>query len=140
MNNPETRKRWNKNHPEKVKQSKKKWNENNPAYQKQYRKDNIKKQKQYRKDNCEEQKKKNNKHYKERNLLINNYKISHGCAICGYNKCGSALCFHHEGDDKEFSIASMKTCNWERVNKEIKKCVILCSNCHAELHEQEKRM
>ena len=76
---------------------------------------------------------------KERREWINNYKLSKGCKVCGYNKCAAALDFHHPNDDKEFTIASNLWKNKEVVLEEIEKCEILCKNCHAELHEKRKQ-
>ena len=59
------------------------------------------------------------------------------CINCGYNKCISALDFHHrDPSEKEFSISSIKRKKLtEQIKKELDKCDILCSNCHRELHE-----
>ena len=61
--------------------------------------------------------------------------LSGGCCIlCGYNRCLRALHFHHINPfEKEFSIANSK--NWEKVKLEIEKCVLVCANCHTEIHE-----
>lgn len=57
------------------------------------------------------------------------------CIICNYNKCIGALEFHHvDPSIKDFGISRIKTFNWEKVKKELDKCVLLCSNCHKELH------
>ncbi len=59
------------------------------------------------------------------------------CEICGYNKCRSALHFHHENPkDKEYSVSSFASSkrNREILIAELKKCRLLCSNCHAEVH------
>jgi len=59
------------------------------------------------------------------------------CSICGYCKCKRALSFHHlDPKKKKFGI-SMKgiTRSWEKTRMELDKCVLLCSNCHMELHE-----
>ena len=57
------------------------------------------------------------------------------CVVCGYNKCVRALHFHHLRD-KEFSISdSGCTRSWKRVEAELQKCILLCSNCHAEQHQ-----
>ena len=66
---------------------------------------------------------------------VRDYKLSKGCEICGYNKCEDALEFHHNGD-KEFNISDSKSL--KRVKEEIKKCILLCSNCHRELHAKIK--
>ena len=58
------------------------------------------------------------------------------CFICGYNRCLAALEFHHiDPTEKEFSIAQKgHTRSWERIKKELEKCVLLCANCHREVH------
>jgi hypothetical protein len=56
------------------------------------------------------------------------------CVLCGYDRCHSALEFHHlDPDEKEFMIASIYTLSWNRIAKELDKCVLLCSNCHREV-------
>lgn len=59
------------------------------------------------------------------------------CRICGYNRCGEALHFHHiDPTTKSFAIsmACAKTRSWKTVRDEVEKCVLLCGNCHAEVH------
>lgn len=60
------------------------------------------------------------------------------CEICGYDKCQSALEFHHrDPNEKEFQLSKAKSWSFEeRVTKELDKCQILCSNCHKELHNE----
>lgn len=58
------------------------------------------------------------------------------CRECGYNKCDSALEFHHlDPNQKDFSIASsrLKTFS-DLIRKELDKCVLLCCLCHREVH------
>lgn len=56
------------------------------------------------------------------------------CSICGYNKCNAALQFHHlDPEQKEFRLAQQIR-KWDTVLEEAKKCVLVCSNCHAEIH------
>jgi hypothetical protein len=60
------------------------------------------------------------------------------CSQCGYNKSMAALDFHHlDPNEKEFSIGRAYTKTLDSTLKELDKCIILCSNCHRELHEQE---
>ena len=57
------------------------------------------------------------------------------CCICGYNKYHGALEFHHlSPEHKDPKFARLKTAAWETLRKEIDKCVLLCSNCHREVH------
>ena len=56
------------------------------------------------------------------------------CGICGYSKCIAALEFHHlNSNDKEVTISG-KTLKFEKFIDELRKCVLLCSNCHREYH------
>lgn len=60
------------------------------------------------------------------------------CERCGYDKCFDALCFHHiDPFKKEFSLSQRSgSANWEKFSKEAEKCIILCANCHAEVHKE----
>jgi len=58
---------------------------------------------------------------------------SGGCVICNYNKCLSALEFHHVNDNKEVMISEINS--KAKLDREIKNgLVILCANCHREVH------
>lgn len=60
------------------------------------------------------------------------------CEICGYNKdCPSVYHFHHRDPlEKEFGISGKgNTKKLESLKREADKCQLLCSNCHAEVHE-----
>lgn len=59
------------------------------------------------------------------------------CANCGYNKCYEALEFHHlDPSSKEFNISrtAITSTNWGTICAELDKCIMLCSNCHREVH------
>lgn len=60
------------------------------------------------------------------------------CEKCGYNKCIGALEFHHlDPTQKDFSIGSKGyTRAWEKVQVELDKCIMVCANCHREIHEE----
>lgn len=60
------------------------------------------------------------------------------CQICGYNRCNRALDFHHiDKKAKDFGISLLLQGNAsiENTFNELKKCVLLCSNCHREVHD-----
>jgi predicted HNH restriction endonuclease len=57
------------------------------------------------------------------------------CRICKYDKCPAAFDFHHTDPmEKDFNISAGLT-SWERIQPELDKCVLLCSNCHREVHD-----
>ena len=57
------------------------------------------------------------------------------CVLCGYHKCLRALEFHHRDPvTKSFGVAMRGiTRAIDDVRAEVAKCVLLCSNCHAEV-------
>ena len=60
------------------------------------------------------------------------------CQICGYNKSQNALEFHHiDPNEKDFSLSSTRANpkKWTSIVNEQQKCILLCSNCHKEVHE-----
>lgn len=58
------------------------------------------------------------------------------CSNCGYNRCIAALDFYHlDPTQKEFGISMDGiTRSWIRIQSELDKCVLVCSNCHREIH------
>ncbi|MCX5727215.1 MAG: hypothetical protein NT030_08695 [Candidatus Saganbacteria bacterium] len=58
------------------------------------------------------------------------------CEICGYDRCVEALEFHHNSSSgKDFGISEKGyTRSWKRVMAELDKCMLICANCHRELH------
>lgn len=57
------------------------------------------------------------------------------CELCGYDKCPAALEFHHRDPaKKDFEIARLKTYSFDLIKPELDKCVLVCSNCHREVH------
>ena len=60
------------------------------------------------------------------------------CQICGYNRCNDALDLHHlNPKQKEFSFGKIiaNPTSWSKIIIELRKCVLLCSNCHREVHD-----
>lgn len=60
------------------------------------------------------------------------------CIKCGYNKCIAALEFHHlDPTQKDFEITNSVTSWNKHKNKlilELDKCILVCANCHREIH------
>ena len=61
------------------------------------------------------------------------------CEKCGYDKCVGALEFHHtDPSQKDFGIANKGyTRSWEKVRLELDKCILVCANCHREIHYKD---
>jgi hypothetical protein len=61
------------------------------------------------------------------------YAMGGCCQICGYSRCLGALEFHHlDSTTKSFGLG-MGCVSWRRAVEELRKCVLVCSCCHAEL-------
>lgn len=59
------------------------------------------------------------------------------CSMCGYDKNLAALDFHHiDSNTKSIKLdkRSLSNNNIELLTKEAEKCILLCANCHRELH------
>ena len=75
------------------------------------------------------------------------YKLKHDlieykggkCEICGYDKCDAALEFHHlNPEEKDFGIAYKGyTRSFKKCKEEVDKCILVCANCHREIHEND---
>lgn len=66
------------------------------------------------------------------------------CERCGYDKCPRSMDFHHvDPTQKDFSLGDRNpntnkkgTKKWETVRMELDKCILVCRNCHSEIHEE----
>lgn len=66
------------------------------------------------------------------------YKATLKCTKCGESHV-ACLEFHHlDPSTKEFQISTSGGVSRERAMREIKKCIVLCANCHKKLHYEEK--
>jgi hypothetical protein len=58
------------------------------------------------------------------------------CIVCGYDKCPRSMHFHHlDPRKKDFAVGTDSTRSWGRIKRELKKCVLICANCHGEVHD-----
>lgn len=104
--------------PEKRKRYQKTWNEN---YYRKHRKKEIARV-ALRKTKLRE--------------WLDEYRKGLSCNRCGENH-PACLDFHHkDAKEKDFSLGNVKAMGWgrEKLLSEIKKCVVVCANCHRKLH------
>ena len=58
--------------------------------------------------------------------------------MCGYKRNYASLDFHHlDPQDKEFDWSKLRLKKWDLILKELSKCILLCRNCHGELHNPQ---
>jgi hypothetical protein len=57
------------------------------------------------------------------------------CLLCGYDKHPGVLEFHHlDATTKSFSISGGGfSRSWESLTIELRKCILVCANCHREV-------
>jgi hypothetical protein len=58
------------------------------------------------------------------------------CQECGYNKYIGALQFHHlDPTQKDFALSKVKSHSFnDKIKGELNKCILVCANCHFEIH------
>lgn len=65
------------------------------------------------------------------------------CCLCGYNACEESLDFHHlDPNDKEMSFGKVRgnPTAWANIIIELRKCILVCGNCHGEIHYNNKNI
>ena len=63
------------------------------------------------------------------------------CQCCGYNKCNEALEFHHiDPNEKDFTFGKVTANPKNKLSivEELKKCILVCANCHREIHNDRR--
>lgn len=80
--------------------------------------------------------------YREKKLKLRFVVEAGAKCKCGYDKNIAALTFHHtDPTNKTMAMQkAFKTHNLKTIRKELKKCELLCANCHAEVHHPDLNM
>lgn len=63
-----------------------------------------------------------------------------GCVRCGYRRNLAALAWHHcEPSRKRFQLDLRNISNRsaDEIRSEVEKCILVCANCHAEIHSPQ---
>jgi hypothetical protein len=89
--------------------------------------------------NREQQIASNSEYKKKRRKEWNEYKATLKCTQCGFNH-PAALDFHHKDpSEKEGNLHRMiSNGQFKKAEEEMKKCIVLCANCHRIHHHEEK--
>jgi len=122
---------------EEILQKRRKWVETNKekirATQRRYKKRHLEKcqerTRKHRKENPEAYRLNQKRYIRKRRKWLQAYKHTVGCKLCPENdpRC---LDFHHrDSATKKFKIAGLP-CSLEKLKEEIKKCDVICANCH----------
>lgn len=65
------------------------------------------------------------------------------CSMCGYRKNLSALAFHHTSPNRknfQLDIRSLSNRKQSQIDEELEQCILICNNCHAELHNPKHNL
>ena len=64
------------------------------------------------------------------------------CQCCGYDNCIEALEFHHlNPNEKDFTLSDRNLItDWDLIKPEIDKCILVCANCHREIHAGKREV
>ena len=146
----EKRREYRKNNEEKVRTQDREYYQKNKErilkWQREYYSKNSEKRKKYLTENVDHYKKWRKEHYQKNKEELKKMRIKikkqlveykgGECNKCGYNKSIASLDFHHLNGKKEFHVshAITKNIEFDKLKIETDKCMLLCANCHRELH------
>ena len=103
-------------------------------YHQQHREERNAKSRKYHQEHKDEINRRHRQDQQERKQKFLEWKKQFQCEKCGESH-PVCLDFHHiNGADKIVSVGKMKSNSEEKIKEELKKCVVLCANCHRKLH------
>lgn len=112
-----------KNNKDKFSAASKRWLSKNPGYERKYYERHGEARRAY-----------SIKRNAKRRTYLARVKRMFGCYLCGYRACPDALEFHHTSGEKEGNVSMLTRSTIDKLRAEIRKCVVLCANCHREVH------
>lgn len=86
--------------------------------------------------NSEYEIKRNSAYRRKQSDRLQEYKSTLSCIMCGESE-NCCLDFHHINPSTKIDAVqkmARRNMKWEKVQQEIDKCVVLCSNCHRKIH------
>ena len=101
-------------------------------HRRKYRREWYSKNKESEKAHVQRRKTKIKKWFRE-------YKVKLNCTICSENH-PATIDFHHDKSNKEIGISKMIAEGYsiQKILSEIKKCKVLCANCHRKIHYKKR--
>lgn len=67
------------------------------------------------------------------------FKLAHDCSRCGFRAHSDALQLHHRNPaEKDVKPSHLTKGSWDRLWGEVAKCDVVCANCHAIIHAEER--
>jgi hypothetical protein len=69
--------------------------------------------------------------------------MGNSCQCCGYDKCNDSLTFHHiDPSQKKLKFGGVRANpqSWSKIVDELRKCVLVCRNCHGEIEAGFREM
>lgn len=108
--------------------------ERQKAYNKEYRKQYYKKNRRKIQDRVNDYRRRMRMEYRE-------WKSTLSCVKCGYSH-PAAIDFHHviKSPDNQRVTDLVRNGRFGAAKKEaLERCIVLCSNCHRVLHDEENR-
>jgi len=70
---------------------------------------------------------------RRRKMSIVNF-LGGSCIICGYKRTPKNITFHHCYDKDLHLDSRALSLSMENIRKELSKCIMVCHNCHGEIH------
>ena len=114
----------------------KEWKEQNADKMRGYRNDWYEKNKEAERQKAKLRQAQRRKDFRE---FYREYKSNLKCSKCGFSH-PAALDFHHtNSSEKEYTLGSIGVVSKEKFLEEVKKCIVLCANCHRIHHYEEEK-
>lgn len=74
----------------------------------------------------------------ETTLWFFRYKYTLQCQLCGLGHPGCIQFHHRDKDEKKTEVSNLRQTSIKQLLCEMNKCDVLCANCHAKLHWEER--
>lgn len=71
-------------------------------------------------------------------IYLQEYKAAHRCTICEESRSYCLVFHHRDPTTKKFDISLSRDKAFSAILSEVKKCDVICANCHLELHALQR--